>query len=64
SFFLSTISLPLSNSDCERIFSKMNLIKSKTRNKLVIETVNGLLLSSQRVHLNCVNYEPSQREYN
>ncbi|KAL1488689.1 hypothetical protein ABEB36_014488 [Hypothenemus hampei] len=51
-FALDAISLPHSNAECERIFSTVNLIKTKTRNKLVTPTVNGLLLASQRINKN------------
>lgn len=52
-FALNAISLPHSNAECERIFSSVNLIKTKTRNKLVTPTVNGLLLASQRINKDC-----------
>lgn len=65
-FVLDVISLPHSNADSERIFSHINLIKTKTRNKMVISTVNGVLLAKQRVkdnNANCTTYEPSRSEY-
>lgn len=65
-FVLNVISLPHSNADSERIFSHINLIKTKTRNKMVIPTVNGVLLAKQRIKhkdANCTTYEPSQAEY-
>lgn len=62
-FFLNILSLLHSNADCERIFSKISLIKCQTRNKLVTNTINGLLLSSQRVDHNCVGYKPTTNEY-
>ena len=34
-FALSLLSLPLSNADDERVFSQVNIIKSKTRNRIV-----------------------------
>lgn len=45
-FVLKILSLPHSSVDCERIFSKVNLIKTKVRNRLQVESLNGLLLSS------------------
>lgn len=63
-FVLNVISLPHSNADCERIFSKVNLIKTKTRNKVITLTMSGILLAKQRVQGNCVNFEPSKDEYN
>ncbi|CAG5083000.1 Protein of unknown function [Cotesia congregata] len=62
-FFLNIISLPYGSADCERIFSKIGLIKCQVRKKLVTNTLNGLLLSSQRVNHNCIGYEPSKDEY-
>ncbi|KAH0561120.1 hypothetical protein KQX54_013305 [Cotesia glomerata] len=59
---LDIIALPHSNADCERIFSAINLSKTKSRNKLVIPTVNGLLLASQLVE-NCTFFEPAYQEY-
>lgn len=61
-FVLDVLCLPHSNADCERIFSKVNLIKTKTRNKLVTCSINGLLLSSQRVGADCTKYEPTSEE--
>lgn len=49
-FALSVLSLPHSNSECERVFSKVNLFKTKIRSKLKTDTVNGALLSSE-----CIN---------
>ncbi|XP_046587870.1 uncharacterized protein LOC124293018 [Neodiprion lecontei] len=62
-FALDVISLPHSNAECERKFSAVNLIKTKTRNKLITPTVNGLLLAGQRVKKNCVTLEPLADEY-
>ncbi|XP_036234247.2 SCAN domain-containing protein 3 [Bactrocera oleae] len=64
-FVLNVISLPHSNADSERIFSHINLIKTKTRNNMMVSTVNGILLAKQGVksNVNCTTYEPSQSEY-
>lgn len=60
-FILNVLSLPHSSVDCKRVFSKVNLIKSKIRNKLNIETLNGLLLASQQMKdmTSCVKFEPT-----
>lgn len=42
-FALSAISIPHSNAECERIFSKINCTKSRSRNRLVTATVNGIV---------------------
>lgn len=42
-FALQMLVLPLSNAEVERIFSQMNIVKSKLRNKLKTPMVNALL---------------------
>lgn len=56
---LEILSLPHSNADCERIFSKINNMKTKSRNKLITETVKGLLLTSEGVNGDCSSFKPS-----
>ncbi|XP_060856921.1 uncharacterized protein LOC132934601 [Metopolophium dirhodum] len=66
-FALEVFSLPHSNVDCERVFSKVNLIKVKTRNKLNTDTIQGCLLASQEIKIknnNCVNYIPPKKMIN
>lgn len=48
-YVLNLLCLPHSNADCERVFSKLNLIKTKTRNRLITNTINGTILASQYV---------------
>lgn len=48
-FALDILSLPHSNADSERIFSKVNLIKTKQRNRLNTKTIDGCILASQAV---------------
>ncbi|CAH0560650.1 unnamed protein product [Brassicogethes aeneus] len=67
-FALSTLSLPHANADCERVFSKVNLLKTKLRNKLIVETVNGTLLAAEATKGpkrdgNCINFEPTKEMY-
>jgi 5S rRNA maturation endonuclease (ribonuclease M5) len=52
-------SLPHSNAQCERVFSQINLIKTRTRNRLITSTVNGLLLTKQMVKYleNCTKFD-------
>lgn len=40
---ISVLSLPHSNAEVERLFSQMNIIKSKLRNRLNISSVNAIL---------------------
>ncbi|KAL5238901.1 hypothetical protein ACI65C_006311 [Semiaphis heraclei] len=61
-FILRTLSLPHSSADCEQVFSKVNLIKTKMRNKLGLESMNGLLLSSQCMkETSCIDFEPTKK---
>ena len=59
---LNVLSLPQFNADSERLFSKINLMKTKIRNKLIVPTARGLLLASQRVKYSggCPNFTPSK----
>lgn len=62
-FALSVLSLPHSNAECERVFSKINLFKTKTRNRLKTATVNGALLATESVKSSgacCKKFSPSK----
>lgn len=48
-FALNTLLLPHLSATCERVFSKMNSIKTKSRNKFLLSTTKSLLLASQCV---------------
>lgn len=43
SFVLRLLSLPYSNAEVERTFSLMNIVKTKIRNRLSLNSVNALL---------------------
>lgn len=61
SFVLKILSLPHSSVDCERVFSKVNLVKTKVRNRLQVESLNGLLLSSEHIKgTTCVHFNPTK----
>ncbi|CAK1603741.1 unnamed protein product [Parnassius mnemosyne] len=63
SFALNVLCLPYSNADCERIFSEVNNMKTRLRNKLITSTINGTLLARQAIrnHGNCTNFQvPSE----
>ncbi|KAF0765013.1 Dimer Tnp hAT domain-containing protein, partial [Aphis craccivora] len=63
-FILTVLSLPQSNVACERIFSKVNLIKTKSRNRLQTLSLNGLLNSSQHMQETaCYKFEPTKKMY-
>lgn len=44
SFVLKILSLPMSNASAERIFSLMNITKSKIRNRMSLKMLNSLLM--------------------
>jgi len=48
-FALQILSLPTSNVVVERLFSKVNLLKSKIRNKISTSTLTSLILSSEMI---------------
>jgi len=61
---LNILSLPQSNCVCERLFSKVNQIKTKLRNKLMTKTINGLINTSECVKLTtCVKFKPTKNMY-
>lgn len=56
------MSLPHSSVGCERVFSKVNLIKTKVRNRLQVKSLNGLLLlSSEHIkRTTCIHFKPTK----
>lgn len=63
SLALALFSLPFSNASVERIFSQMNVVHSKLRNRFSVRSVEAILqirygLSLQRI--SCVNFTPSE----
>jgi len=60
-FALSAMSIPHANADCERKFSKVNSVKTKTRNRLITDTLNGILLADQTVRRSgcCLKFAPN-----
>lgn len=59
--------LPVSNAEVERIFSQLNLVKNKTRNKLSLDMVNSLLCvryGLKRHEKCCYNYELPKKVLN
>lgn len=43
---LNVLSLPYSNAEIERIFSQMNIVKSKSRSRMKTETLSEILKTS------------------
>ncbi|XP_011858405.1 PREDICTED: uncharacterized protein LOC105555964 [Vollenhovia emeryi] len=59
-FVLDALVVPHSNAECERVFSKVNLCKTKVRNKLITDSIEGLLLTSQHLNKDCIKFEPTK----
>ena len=59
-FMIGLLVLPHSNADNERIFSQINLIKSKTRNKLHTQTVSSLLTTKDGIP-DCRQFNPDNQ---
>lgn len=54
------LALPISNADVERVFSMMNIVKSKLRNRMLRKTCNAILLIRYTLltfKQNCYTYE-------
>lgn len=65
-FAINVLLTPHSNAEPERIFSKVNLTHTRTRNSLKTKTINGILLASQCVKYdgsNCKSFEPTENMY-
>ncbi|XP_051168521.1 uncharacterized protein LOC127286207 [Leptopilina boulardi] len=65
-FALEVLSIPIANADCERVFSKINDVKTKKRNKLITSTVCGLLHADTIVRDSgncCIAFQPRQSMY-
>lgn len=64
-FVLNLLCLPHSNAECERIFSKVYSIKTKSRNRLLTDTIEGIVLSKQHVGVTeCTKFEPNDTMLN
>lgn len=59
-FVLDILVTPHSNASCERVFSKVNLIKTNIRNRICTNSLNGLLLASQNSSGECYNLDVSK----
>lgn len=60
SFAVMLLTLPISNAEVERLFTQLNLIKTKIRNKLSITTTNSILrirYSLKQYNKYCHNYD-------
>lgn len=62
---LSFLVLSFSNAEVERIFSQLNIVKNKTRNKLNLEMVNlTIRYSLRRNNKCCYNYSLDEKTLN
>ncbi|XP_045485543.1 uncharacterized protein LOC123689456 [Pieris rapae] len=61
-FVKGLLCLPMSNAACERIFSKINLLKTKTRNRFTNKHVASILHVKQGIseHGDCVSFQPTK----
>jgi hypothetical protein len=60
---LTLLSLPFSNATVERLFSLMNIVHSKLRNRLHVRTTEAILqirYSLKRQNCTCATFEPSE----
>jgi len=57
------MSLPHSNAQCERIFRKINRMKTNVRNKLITPIVSATLMTSECIKQQgtCINFIPSKK---
>jgi len=68
-FALSVLSLPHANADCERVFSTVNCMKTKLRNRLNTDTINGALHAKHHLKggresgKNCVSFQPNDEMF-
>lgn len=57
-------SLPHSNAEAERIFSKMNDVKTKKRNRIGNDALNAVTIiqsSFNDENINCINFEVTKK---
>lgn len=63
-FALTVLSLPSSNAVVERVFSVMNSVKTKLRNRMVFQLLDSLLrirMHFSANHMCCKDFEPSTK---
>lgn len=62
-FAFTVLSLPSSNAVVERVFSIMNIVKCKLRNKMLLQMLNSVLFIKYHLYINnicCKSFESSQ----
>ncbi|CAG5039789.1 unnamed protein product [Parnassius apollo] len=68
-FALYALCIPHANADCERIFSKINLIKTKSRYRIdeMTNTINNVVIASdstKRLEKGCISFKPTKQMAN
>lgn len=58
--------MPFSNAEIERIFSQLNIIKNKMRNKISLDMINSILTIRYGLKRNnkCYNYDIDEKTLN
>lgn len=59
-FARDLLCLPVSNAACERVFSSVNLIKTKLRNRFSTESVANIIFAKQGLQGACHDFNPSK----
>lgn len=61
-FAKALLCLPMSNASCERIFSQVNLNKTKIRNRFLNQHVSALITTKEGIkeHGDCVSFNPTK----
>lgn len=61
-FAKALLCLPMSNASCERIFSQVNLNKTKIRNRFLNKHVSAIITTKEGIkeHGDCVSFKPSK----
>ena len=61
-FSLDIFALPHSSASCERVFSKVHRVKTDYRNRLLTNTLQGVLSTSECVSkIGCDKFQPTER---
>ena len=63
-FMFSVMSLPHSSACVERIFSAVSVVKTKSRNRLAVDTIYSLIRTREHIrdHGTCVSWNPQEKK--
>ena len=59
SFVKCLMCLPISNAQCERIFSQVNMVKTKYRNRFTSNHISSVLHVKQGLTDGCTSFDPT-----